>query len=775
MKRTLITESWNDPRLTLLETKTIIPFVSSIEKYITEAQLSPDQISQLFTNVEQGATAAGGNRTMIGKTKDIAGLPVEAVKFINNKINDLGKAIQNTGPVKNLDAKFADAMKKIDTSDSKVAKAVQGVKQWATDNPGKASIAVAIITTAAAMAGGPMGGAIAGFLARATKDILQGQQLSTAVGKSVKTAAVGALAGLTINYLSDKVVDAFGAAGDAGIENAKVVMQGENAKQAWDSIDPGVKDAFQEFGRVQPIGATIQMDTPTGFLEIKIPSGFVPEDVYMKVRELMNTPISSDNHIPNLVKAAEMVQKEIATNPLDQDTMAGVFDLMTKKPQFFSELTADQLTKLANMGDDLQTKVDFLKGLGTGVSSAIQGAIQAAGKKPKEVTVKGAVPKTDKEAPKKEESTQFKPIQIETIIEWCDETPAVILTEGPLDAIKKGASAVGGALKKGAAAVGAKAAKVGKNMTTKVTADKLNSAWKKAGSPTDSDEIAKILRQQGVSDEVLAPVYKQLGAKLPAAADPQAGTPGQTGGQTGKPAAANPQAGGTPQAGKPGATGGQTGTPAAQGLPDMTFKDVQKFVAKLSSADAKALVGHIDSLTKSTGSQPKAATQGQTAPAQGGQQPAQATQAPKAEPTATDTTTPAQGGAAPAADKNAAAGDTYEKAKGDIRKVQGGQKPMPPKTAATISSDLAKLAKGDKESGVAAAQKIMQFAKAGVDVSKQQQAWIANSKAGERFLTQSVYFEISKMLRENNLSWSDLGIRIHLLEGTNKMFGLSYI
>ena len=59
-KSTLITESWNDPRLTLLETQHIIPFVSSIEKYITEAQLTPDQISQLFTNVEQGATAAGG-------------------------------------------------------------------------------------------------------------------------------------------------------------------------------------------------------------------------------------------------------------------------------------------------------------------------------------------------------------------------------------------------------------------------------------------------------------------------------------------------------------------------------------------------------------------------------------------------------------------------------------------------------------------------------------------------------------------------------------------
>ena len=698
-QRTLITEGWNDPRLTLLETKTIIPFVSSIEKYIVEAQLTPDQISQLFTNVEQGATAAGGNRTMIGKGKD-------AASFISKKIDELGAQLKQAGPVQNADAKFKELKAKIGATDSKVAKAIQGVSDWAVANPGKASIAVAILTAAAAMAGGPLGGAIGGFLARATKDLLQGADLSTAVGKSIKTGIVGALIGFGLEKIGDVIGDAL----------------------AWgnDTINPSYMTAKWDY-----------MDTDIGsgdWMTAKLVG--MPEDIE-PIRDMW-TQASSALESNNYAKFDAVWSKiEAAVDQLNS-------------PEYIAALDGTDKARAT-----WQAGMQAFSKMMDGVAAGAQGAAQASDDK--------------------KESTQFKPIQIETIIEWCDETPAVMLTEGPMDAIKKAGSAVGGALKKGAAAVGAKAAKVGKNMTTKVTADKLNSAWKKAGSPTDSDEIAKILRQQGVSDEVLAPVYKQLGAKLPAAADPQAGTPGQTGGQTGKPAAADPQAGGTPQAGKPGATGGQTGTPAAQGLPDMTFKDVQKFVAKLSSADAKALVGHIDSLTKSTGSQPKAATQGQTAPAQGGQQPAQATQAPKAEPTATDTTTPAQGGAAPAADKNAAAGDTYEKAKGDIRKVQGGQKPMPPKTAATISSDLAKLAKGDKESGVAAAQKIMQFAKAGVDVSKQQQAWIANSKAGERFLTQSVYFEISKMLRENNLSWSDLGIRIHLLEGTNKMFGLSYI
>ena len=172
--------------------------------------------------------------------------------------------------------------------------------------------------------------------------------------------------------------------------------------------------------------------------------------------------------------------------------------------------------------------------------------------------------------------------------------------------------------------------------------------------------------------------------------------------------------------------------------------------AKAVGGAVKSAAAGVQKATTSAG----AAAQPQTAPAQGAttqQQPA--AQNPK----------------------NAAAGDTYEKAKGDIRKVQSGQKPIPPKAAADIQGAIAKLAKGDKESGVFAAQKIMNLAKAGVDVSKQQQAWVANSKAAERFLTQSVYFAITKMLREHNLSWSDLGMRVHLLEGTNKLIGISLI
>ena len=214
-KRESITESWNDPQWTLFEHNVVHPWVASVEQYVQEAMLSPDQINQLFKGVEQGAVASGGNRTAIGKGVDVAKLPVEAIKWIDQQINKLGAAVQKAGPVQNLDAKFDELKTKIGEKDSKVVQAVKAVSDWAKENPGKASVAVAVLTIAAAVAGGPLGGAVAGFLSRATKDVLQGQKLSTAVGKSVKTAAYGALAGAAIQGISDNIIDNIAAASEA--------------------------------------------------------------------------------------------------------------------------------------------------------------------------------------------------------------------------------------------------------------------------------------------------------------------------------------------------------------------------------------------------------------------------------------------------------------------------------------------------------------------------------------------------------------------------------
>ena len=202
LQKKYITEGWNDPQMLLLEQKVINPFVSNVERIVLEAELTPDQIKQVFANVEKGATEAGGNRTAVGKGADAVKNTAGAIKA---EIDKLGSAIKNAGPVQNMDAKFKELKTKIGEKDSKVVSAVKAVSDWAKENPGKASVAVAILTAAAALAGGPLGGLVGGFLGRATKDILQGKDLSTAIGKSAMTGAVGAAAGGAIELIGDLV------------------------------------------------------------------------------------------------------------------------------------------------------------------------------------------------------------------------------------------------------------------------------------------------------------------------------------------------------------------------------------------------------------------------------------------------------------------------------------------------------------------------------------------------------------------------------------------
>ena len=74
-----------------------------------------------------------------------------------------------------------------------------------------------------------------------------------------------------------------------------------------------------------------------------------------------------------------------------------------------------------------------------------------------------------------------------------------IISEGPMDAIKGFA---GKAMDK--------ARTIGTNLTTKITADKLNSAWQKAGAPTDSEELKNFLTGQKVDAAIVDTVYKSL-------------------------------------------------------------------------------------------------------------------------------------------------------------------------------------------------------------------------------------------------------------------------
>jgi len=578
-RRKLITEGWNEPAFTLFEQKTVHPWITSIERYVVEAQLSQDQINNLFTGVEQGATASGSNRTAIGKGADVAKLPVEAVKWINNKVNELGKAAKETGPVKNIDAKFAELKTKIGDKDNNVVKAVKAVSDWAKANPGKASIAVAILTAAAAIAGGPLGGAVAGFLTRATKDLLQGEDLSTAVGKSAKTAAIGALVGMATELVSTAEIEAIADGGAQEIADQVEVIKDANLQDSLAEMPDDVAAVWEQNPNLEDYAKSYKTSIQFGTGYGASYEGILQQDQMDQLNALSKAmdkanaiDAFSEETNRRSVEYVEYLKSLTATN---SDMNAAAEYLKDAR-----DLTDAQLEVIAASKESLVQTVEQVKQAAEVGTAAAQGAATAGVERgaPQESAVskgqklsEGQVYLLFNRITNTNDHMLENKMMFESVFDAVKHYNKQELEEGPMDvlkkagsAIKKGAKAVGGAIAKGAKATGAGIAGAAKQVTTKVTAEKLMTAWKKAGAPTDSDEVYNVIKGLGVADDVIKGTYDSMKIKTPstagATADPQEPEAKTAQGQT--PAAdtpaADPAAGPADTLSTPGKTAGET-------------------------------------------------------------------------------------------------------------------------------------------------------------------------------------------------------------------------
>lgn len=404
---------------------------------LIEASLTAQQIQGLFGEIEKSATASGGNRTVLGKGVDV-------VKKADEVINNIGKWLQNTTPVAAFDQKFDQLKAAINKKfpDSKILDAISDLGMWAENNPGKTAAIVGVLTAIAGLAAGPIGGAIAGQILRGSIELLKGEKLSTAIGKGIKTAAYGFIAGKTFELI-----------GDALKSGADVVK---------DSMFPGavrldMTRIFDEVGG--------ELGTRNASFDIK---GLVvkPEDV-STVKTLFNDASAA-------WKAGDYNQSALNWNAL-QDFI----DNTANTPDYIASIAADA-EKRQIITQAASASKEVFKFLG----AAAQGAVAGAG-------VKGSL---DKKENLVVQGRRLSEGQVYLVFKNLQR-----LDEGPMDAVKK---------------AGAKLSQMGTNLTTKVTADKLNSAWQKAGAPTDSNALAAFLTKQGVEQSVIASVYQDM--KLPA-------------------------------------------------------------------------------------------------------------------------------------------------------------------------------------------------------------------------------------------------------------------
>ena len=540
-KRESITESWNDPQWTLFEHNVVHPWVASVEQYVQEAMLSPDQINQLFKGVEQGAVASGGNRTAIGKGVDVAKLPVEAIKWIDQQINKLGAAVQKAGPVQNLDAKFDELKTKIGQKDSKVVQAVKAVSDWAKENPGKASVAVAVLTIAAAVAGGPLGGAVAGFLSRATKDVLQGQKLSTAVGKSVKTAAYGALAGAAIQGISDNIIDNIAAASEA---EADAMMNGFEKANFTAAVDKAVADAGFDSGVLN--GAqNLELSGNINAFYYNYDLTMTPDQV-AQYKALSDAASSAKAFSPEYYEAAGRLHGFLSTTQEANKELTALAKTVMEIPK--DALTGEQLDQVIAVLDNADEAMGTIQNIGGAAAAAAQGALQTVDAENKQkhkvkpispeekAELKGGEPQmasrvyTGRKLSEGQVYLLFN--KIATVNDHMLENK--LMYESVFDAVRhqqldeltggvKGAlQGLGKGIAKGAAAVGGALKGAGKQLTNKVTAEKLLSAWKKAGSPTDSDEVYDVIKSLGVNDDVIKGTYDSMKIEPPKVDAPDA-------------------------------------------------------------------------------------------------------------------------------------------------------------------------------------------------------------------------------------------------------------
>ena len=355
---------------------------------LKEAELTPDQIQQIFTSVEQGATASGANRTLIGRGKD-------AAAAVNTAWEDLKTKVQDSAPIKNVDSAYDSAVAKIEAGlggpNNAVNQVIQKYRAFAKAHPIAQSLIYAALIAAAGISGAGLGGAAVLGLLKMTDKLLQGEKFSSAAYSGAKTGATA--------Y----------AAGQIG-QALKGQPQG--------GVDPNAPQGIQPYGQNELVGA----QSP-GM------QGAVPGDA-----SGFNAMASAEK--PGFVDAYNAYLK--AHPP------------MTGSAQ--SRLAAQNIARMmANKA----------------VSGGQQESIDLS-----ESTI----------------ATLFTLVQIKNRQ----------FNEGMWDTIKQ------------------KAATIGKNLTTKVTADKLTSAWKSAGSPTDSDAVAQVIQGAGVDPAVVSKAYTDMGIAAPA-------------------------------------------------------------------------------------------------------------------------------------------------------------------------------------------------------------------------------------------------------------------
>ena len=476
---------------------------------LKEAALSADQIQQIFQTVEKNATDAGSNRTMLGKGKD-------AAAAVNKAWEDLKTKVQNSGPIKNYDDAYDATVAKIEAGlggpDNAINKVIQKYRKFAKEHPVAQGLIYSALIAAAGISGAGLGGAAVLGLLKMTDKLLQGEKFSSAAYSGAKTGAMA--------YGASKLGDLIKGKPEGGLDPndpdvAAFKQDIADTKAAAQEIaNKAVKDAAASGAKTQGelVDAAMQALEKEG-MGTNVGGNLSVQSVERISQQAAQIGSTAGEAVKGA--GAEMF-KGLATDQMANNAIKRIADKIAAGAMTDSDLTFLDSTKqfvAAQISDQgYQTAPKELWDHYNVLDAMVRKAVEIPRLKESRARY------IDKDiASVQHKGNALSEGQVYMIFnrvcarndQWLSEGK---LIEGPMDWIKDKAGQAAGA-------VAGKAKQIGKNLTTKVTADKLNSAWQKAGSPMDSEELKQFLLSY---DGIEAPVVDKVFTDLKIAAAPAA-------------------------------------------------------------------------------------------------------------------------------------------------------------------------------------------------------------------------------------------------------------
>jgi len=554
-------------------------FFKPWQKYLSEVALTQDQISQIFAAAEKEAGAGGENSTMLGKIVD----KIIPDSFLGKLEKSLPEPDPKAQPDPQFEKKASAAVQQLDVPEETKG-GLMKVVAAAVKNPAAQGIVLSLVggvlgglmskagpliatffpgggTAAVAITGAIVAGGVAIASAK-----LQGKGWKEAFKGAIKPALAGA-AGAVVGQMAanfaagavDAVAGAVKGKGDAatvgGVKGgAGDIEQGLAADQAFQDSVTKKFPPGEGYTYSSEDGKSLVVTDPNGR---KVFTGDIP----LKTMDMKT--------FADLTNNGKMATPGTSSGSVSSDVRAGI-DMPPDAKTTTSEIPGGTRTTTQGTGikvggewvrdgEPLSSRqmaaVDMAQANGNPVDPKVQAAYDLAKQQGPRGPAPNRIPAGSKVAldmsyvPGGKKLSEGQVYMLFNRIVAKNDRYLIEgrLVEGPMDWLKTKA----------------------KNLTTKVTADKLNSAWKKAGSPMDSDQVAKFLQDQGVDQGVVDKVFADL--KLPA----------------GGAAAADQQDPATADAAAQGAAGEPA--KAAAG----SYADVKKLVMSLDKKNKQRLMKYV--------------------------------------------------------------------------------------------------------------------------------------------------------------------------------------